>query len=1808
MSPDATGTNMFYDSTIMGTSWTGNTVGTATQTMGLIGNSLKSKFGDKNWVFADGYYPRLAWSANHPIAKMYAATRGAFTSVVANQTTSADMFNGQISGAIKIPEELQKNTYSISSSNESILKTTVGGTIIPVGNVGQTATLTITYKEPDASIGGTAKNTYDFTIKAKQTALTSVSISGTAKVGQTLTVTAAGANTYKWYRRKAGSTTREAIAGATGSSYAIKPNDIGYEINVDANGTGTAIMSSNYSAAIVSVAPTTAPTLSEVTDRGLKITGVGFSGAIYEYAYATSANGNKVILESKGANTTISGLSRNTPYWIFFRVAGGEGYEPSGWSPAATTTLLKTDISGIVTLGNQISLEETLTMNAADTNLQTGTWQIQRVNGSGSVLATLSPTTSTTYQATYKLVAADVGNYIKVTYQASGGFKNPTSGAITTTSNQIKNTQQNQPTKPTEVSKTDNSITVKETLSESGTTFDIGYSTSVGGTITQVNSAAVTTNQSVTISGLSRNATYYVYARKRAKTGYEISDWSPATIIVTERTIISGKVDEVGIKKTKQTISYTADVNADIRGEWLLKRKNDSGSVTVNPSDYTISSDTKKLTYELKAEDAKDDLNNNYMEAEFVGIGNYKGSIKNTIDNSDIIDKENQVNTDITKPSLVSKDDYSIDMKMTSGLEVYQYGYRKKSDGEGIPVTAFDATASVGTVVSMSGLLRNTTYQVYVRKASKTGYYPSEWKYMDDVTTEKSVLTGNITLSESPDISPAGTATVNNILTAGYQKGVYSQVGGTNIDETGTWKWYKDGVAIPNETKNTYKVLPANSKSIISVKYSANESEGFKDSSVGGIERVIGNVYKKPYEVPIAPTVNKILESIPATKNSILQIANTDPSITTFGDVYYYVQLLSNDNLPKAIEYSEVTSTIAVDKWFKATPKMEIEVEPNKEYVVYAARLETEIRGLSGIVSQRSVRSVKEDVKDTPIILADNTVLWKAMQQQELRMSFFGTAPTGIWKYYASTTIDDNATWQSIDNELSDKLVEGVSSDNSYIYSKVTIPLKYTDFYIKVEFSGNGDYEGIQSIVTPKIQGQLIKGSAELNVDTSIISVPITAKYIYQKNADGSDQVDDPNGIWSWYRQKRGSSPDEPEGSSEYEQILDELGKPIGSVGLSDVYTTVSSDIGKKIYAVYTASPSGLFSSSAQSEAISNVTRGAQNKPNPLILAQINGNDVQFNLPDNYNVNGTQVPLAIAGYREKGSTGAITWQVGNKQGYDWFHNLKKKTTYELYAMFNGTDEYLPSIASDPIEITTEERLFDANGLTIKYSIKIEGSKQMDVGNELEATYQGEGYNEGYFSIERSDGEIVVDNLVGNIQDNSISAKYKYGIEDIGNHLIIKYHAKVDAEKYDGYITKTTNLPVSKPKATKVAVKPTLIRGMGTNLFAEVNSEYDYFLSESQTPPEADSGDWNRLEITSENRHEFINLSRYTTYYLHARIGETIGNLASESIKSEGLKPLASIEMGKVVSKNKKKIEEIPMDNTLGIDIPDILAKGELTISELSLTRDSEAEVMLYPNMPSSTFSSNGIADKNVSTRGSAWANEHVSSNIQLLDDANNILSETNGDGTTLNYSDSATKIRLLVMRANAMDKGGTYDFEFLLSDSQGHSALLHSEIEFITDMTTILPLKIDLNVNDRYINHSSNNEIMRNENPLPVLFYVNQNAKAGVDMPNLLGKLNIDHGAIKEQDVYLKVSSDGSNYTSSKGVWFSSTAESKLIKLAKLGAYSKLPYRFSGVSSSDVIWPWADDTKVIKEAYEFKFGVGINPDDMDAYTEADVNE
>ncbi|MFR5080114.1 MAG: hypothetical protein ACLTDX_19740 [[Clostridium] innocuum] len=322
--------NIFYDTTIAGILNVNNDLEVGKSTKEIIGDGLKSSFGDTGtWKYQEGFYPRLTWMGNNNIANLYSATRGAFTSVD-GATTTTDLFNGNVSGVIQLPVELQKKGYTVTSSSASVLKIGTNGTLIPKST--GTATITITYN--DSETGASASNKYDFTVKNTVSEMETVTISNTSpKMNQTLTASCSTPGlSYQWYRRKRGTTEASVISGATSSTYNVKADDVGYELTVLAKKSGYASTYAAYTSA-VTTSTSSAPVIvsGSVTDSQATIrVGDGDSSLKYEYAYERADANAKIIVDGTHTHTEqvkIDNLARNKQYRFYVRVAAGDGYE-----------------------------------------------------------------------------------------------------------------------------------------------------------------------------------------------------------------------------------------------------------------------------------------------------------------------------------------------------------------------------------------------------------------------------------------------------------------------------------------------------------------------------------------------------------------------------------------------------------------------------------------------------------------------------------------------------------------------------------------------------------------------------------------------------------------------------------------------------------------------------------------------------------------------------------------------------------------------------------------------------------------------------------------------------------------------------------------------------------------------------------------------------------------------------------------------------------------------------------------------------------------------------------------------------------------------------------------------------------------------------------------------------------------------------------------------------------------------------------------------------------------------------------------
>ena len=105
-------------------------------------------------------------------------------------------------------------------------------------------------------------------------------------------------------------------------------------------------------------------------------------------------------------------------------------------------------------------------------------------------------------------------------------------------------------------------------------------------------------------------------------------------------------------------------------------------------------------------------------------------------------------------------------------------------------------------------------------------------------------------------------------------------------------------------------------------------------------------------------------------------------------------------------------------------------------------------------------------------------------------------------------------------------------------------------------------------------------------------------------------------------------------------------------------------------------------------------------------------------------------------------------------------------------------------------------------------------------------------------------------------------------------------------------------------------------------------------------------------------------------------------------------------------------------------------------------------------------------------------------------------------------------------------------------------------------------------------------------------------------MPKLMGSMDIGLGQIKNDEAYLKLSNDGSDYNKNAGVWFTTDGVSKTQPIYDLGYKGSGGFYISGAVSDEQSWPWdADGAKKTEQAYQISFKTGISENDTKQYEE-----
>lgn len=1775
-------TNSYYDSDIAGTTYpyesgkSESYTGKRLPTSEMIGNKLQSKYGsDGTWIYTNGYYPRLSWVANHPMAKLYAASRGAFTSVDGN-TKYDDIFNGNINRVIQIPSEFLTKDFTISSSKPSVLKIGDNGTILPVGNVGEKAEITITYKEPDESIGGSASNKYEFTVKITVSEMGTVTISNTSpKMNQTLTASCSTPGlSYQWYRRKHGTTEASVITGATSSTYSVKADDVGYELTVLAKRSGYASTYAAYTSA-VTTSTSSAPVIvsGSVTDSQATIrVGDGDSSLKYEYAYERADANAKIIVDGTHTHTEqvkIDNLARNKQYRFYVRVAAGDGYEAGAWSPEATATTLKTNVTGSISLGNAGNNGSELTMSIDKLNGQTGTWKLERLNASdNTVVKTINNNYSSENLCSYKLTTDDVGYRIRVTFTGSGDYQK----YKTATTAVIKKSLTSLPDNHgefTAVTTTDTSLTVKTPDKPSGK-IDVGYSSSAGGDIQSVSATGgITPGSNVTVSDLERNKEYYFCYRIAETDGAEASSWSKRTIIPTAQTAVKDAINITGTQKVDQTIVFTLTDTNKPTGTWVLSSTKNGKTITISPERYTVDTTKNTLSYTVQPKDA-----GGILTATFNGTKDFKESATKA---STTISNASQDNTTDMPTSLnvTEISDNSMKISAKDGAVNYQFAYRKSGEAW----TPVEASVTSGTVITMEGLERNTTYEIGIRKSAKIGYDASGYMQMATAQTKKTRLNGLIDyvkVVDGADTPPKiGVAEVDQTYRATYHKGSYPQT--AEDDKAGRWQWYYGDAPIEGATTDTYKISALLGNKEISVRYIATDSSDFTNEVIGRV----GTLTKPVYDAPASlPTVTALDED--GEIRSKLKIENT-------GDidaVYYYVQKASDQKVPDRIYASDAdkNTTPAEDKWFKATATVTLTLDADTDYVVYLAKLEDGSHQASGVVSQRAVRTKKEDLSKIPTakITEANADIWKVEETKEIQLTNHKEAPTGIWQYYVSPDKTKDDSWINITAQIK----ASNTSKTGYTATTFSVPVKYNKYYVKAVFSGRGSYEGSQTYISEEpLIGTQIKGHAEImDGDTSKVLVPVEVNYVFAKE-EGKDVVDEKSGQWTWYRVKDGTTT----------PIVNEDGTLYGKTGISDSYTPGKDDVGAKLYARYTSARNGRYSGSVNTRQLAPIARAPQKKPDAPTVKQIRGITIQMNLPTNYREDGTTIPETVLKYRVKETE---EWKE-NTVGDSWIgrgsEKLKANTIYEVCAMYKVTSEYLPSEDSAVTEVKTGSIPLEEKNLSITQRDVLEA------GQTITAIYSGDGYDEGVFTIERSDGTTLKTDQTGTTMGTSTSLLYESTTADIGQRIVVRYSAKADAANYGGSVEKSSS-EVVKAKNTGTAVQPIMETELDTNLYVtNVQATQEYILLESgESIADKKESDWTPLKADSTGKYEFTHLERDTSYVLYTRLAETETYTAGNPNASAEIKTLPYNDAGTMEVTNQND-GTASRNESSEITIPHTLKKGRMKIDAMSIAKGSTS---LHVQPVSVFANSDGKATKDTVEKGSRWANENFGLLVKMYDASGKLLASGEAD-ESITVPDSATKMKVEIYRANAVSDGGAYTWSLTLEDSEKETAVYQGSVTMSTQLKNLSPIRIDLNLDGQQIEQSTNDAKVSNEqNYMPVTLSVDQKVTKGTDMPKLMGSMNIGLGQIKNDEAYLKLSNDGSDYNKNAGVWFTTDGVSKTQPIYDLGYKGSGGFYISGAVSDDQSWPWdADGAKKTEQAYQISFKTGISENDTKQYEE-----
>lgn len=1692
----------------------------------MIGTGLKSKLDDGSagvWVYKDGFYPRLKWTVDHGIeaANLYAATKGAFISLD-GKTTQTNMFNGQIYGVIQIPNDFQKSGYKTISSSSSVLKVSSSGVITPVKS--GTATITITYTD---SFGAKAVATFDFTSNVSMNAFDDVKINGTQEVGQTLTASvtpasAASGVSYTWLRRKTGTEgSGTAITGANAATYKLTPSDAGYEVRVTISKNGYGTIASGWTTAIIVGKPTSAPTISDITDNSAVFTGNGSAMTTYEFAYAKSATGEKTIVPTKGNSITATGLGRNTTYYVFARIPAGSGYAASEWSPAGSFATLKTEISGVYTVSDERMVGETIKFTFSNANAQTLRWELRRIDSETSFAQLTNFTNIDNNTITYTLTAAEVGKVIFPQVFGTGDFYDNGNMKLFDNRPVIVKAKATTPSGAPAIiggSETDSSVKVKYTTS-SNSAFEFGYAP-YGSDNIQLVSNTHTANAEVVIDGLNRNTRYRFFVREASSAGYTASDWSNSSEATTKPTELAGTMNVEGTERVDETLTFFVPETNDQIGRWVLERRDDTDTLIATLTDYSVDTSGRKITYTAAPEDAGYKL-----KASLVGEGNFTGAI---VGETGIVAKAKYEAPGADAFNITKVDDTNMEVTLANldGNYIVKYTESGTSDEK--------ETSEVkgNTSVTIGGLKRNTQYDLAIKRsggAGVIGYEDSDYTAPIQHRTNKTSINGKVTL--------AGDAKLAETLTARYVSGSYNPAAD---DTQGTWKWYRGTQEIPGANQGTYTIEPADKGYYLMAEYTMTEDN---PDLTGSRQAISEKIYKEAYPVPTGSIIVEA-DAADAAEGSGVVIRNSVSSLV-------YKAVLAEESAPEI-----PARGMELEKgWMKGTGS-DISISgllPNRAYIVYAFTPEDENYAASPMIASKRVITVREKIADVPVISGKIALL----QDITAQISVYGKAPTGTFRWSVADTKDAEA-WETLD-------VGTDSSTDTSSGSLVQIPLKYFGKFLKVTFTGSGDYEGTVSAVsdTPLL-GKPLGGQVTVESNEIHVFEPVKATY------DGTDET---SGSWKWFSGTREID------LSAYDNF-----------GPESTYTPTAEDIGKRLKAVYTAE-NPIYAGTREMETPI-VAKAAQHTPDAPVIVQVKQNKVEVSPPTNYRTEAA-APEVEYGYKKAISGDIIVWQ---QQPSSTLTLPKPKQQYEIYARYASTSVYTASDPSTGIVATTGLLALEKDRLLLDYEKS--GVAATSVGEMVEGIYTGAGYGDGIWNVYNAAGQVIYTEE-GNVDDTEGTNTYPYvfAAEDLGGYVTLEFAAKSETD-YEGSVQKRTKQIINKETPSYEAILPNCALEKKSNIRVDIQPGQEYLLSRSQIEPgRADAG-W---ETYTEDTYLYEGLYANTEYYVWTRIAETETHAMSDPVKAV-IRTEGGIDFGSLVVGNRDdgQVPYVSKDVALPNEIKKaahlkVTGQGATLINQgAALTLTGTGEFV----------NADGTANANVYEQGSDWGNQNFAYKLEFLDGSGAVIEEF--VGADIQIPANAETLRYTLYRANAVTRGGTYQFRLDMDAVNTDNTVVPVSVEASLTMETTLkaavPLSMDLLVQDQTVTSRIRPATVDNGNDMPLLIELDEHVTKGNGMPELQGKLTKSPADVTgENEMYVKAATDGSNVLSAAGIWFTTTGASTYQPFMQIGAQGKGYYKMQGCYSQQTIFPFIDNAD-IQEAYQFTYRYGISTTRMDYKT------